>query len=159
MHRPSFENKAGMECDGKEDSMNSYVFSVKVMPGCYRHIQMNGNATMKDLADVILRAFEFDNDHMSSFFMSNKAYDSKTEIAVPGMVGSTSGYNRGQTADHFVLDSMHFMKGQKFVYVFDFGDDWRFQCYVLKVREEPCEGDHVMKAVGAAPSQYGWEDF
>ena len=45
-------------------------------------------------------------------------------------------------------------KGKRFKYIFDFGDEWTFQCKVLRVQEGGMQGAKVIKAVGDAPEQY-----
>ena len=44
--------------------------------------------------------------------------------------------------------------GQKFKYVFDFGDEWVFQCKVLKVLDEETGETAVVRSKGEAPAQY-----
>ena len=47
----------------------------------------------------------------------------------------------------------------KFKYLFDFGDEWRFQCKVLKIIEKVTEEPIVIKVKGEAPEQYpDWGD-
>jgi hypothetical protein len=53
----------------------SYVISVSLGTGCYRHIRISGKATLEELSDAILDAFDFDNDHLHAFFMNNRAWD------------------------------------------------------------------------------------
>ena len=48
--------------------------------------------------------------------------------------------------------------GTKFKYVFDFGEEWSFQCKVLRVLEEPCGKPAVIRSIGEAPEQYPEED-
>ena len=43
------------------------------------------------------------------------------------------------------------------MYIFDYGDEWRFQVKVLRVVKEPTERPIVLKSVGHV-SQYGDED-
>ena len=51
-------------------------------------------------------------------------------------------------------------KGQKFKYVFDFGDEWEFQCKVLRELEEDAKTPLVIRSVGESPEQYPeWEEY
>ena len=54
--------------------MESYVISVSLGTGCYRHIQISASATLYRLHQAILNAFEFEDDHMHAFFMDNKRW-------------------------------------------------------------------------------------
>ena len=51
----------------------SFVISVSLEKGCYRHIQIAQEATLEELSSVILQAFAFEDDHMHAFFMDNEA--------------------------------------------------------------------------------------
>lgn len=65
--------------------MKSYTFQV-TLPGhdtVWRKIEMRGDQTLEQLHLAIQSAFEFDNDHLYSFFMSGKAWDKKTEYSLP----------------------------------------------------------------------------
>ena len=52
--------------------MRSYVISVSVGTGCYRHIQISKTATLYKLHKAIISAFDFEDDHAHAFFMDNK---------------------------------------------------------------------------------------
>ena len=51
--------------------MGSYVISVSVGTGCYRHIQISKSATLYKLHKAIISAFDFEDDHAHVFFMDN----------------------------------------------------------------------------------------
>jgi hypothetical protein len=44
--------------------------------------------------------------------------------------------------------------GKQFKYLFDFGDEWRFQCKVLQLIEGEVDDPEVVRSVGEAPKQY-----
>jgi hypothetical protein len=127
----------------------SFVISVSLVTGCYRHIRISGQATLEELSDAILDAFGFYNDHMHEFFMDNRAwsdYDSyvmRTEYPEEGRY----------TCDYTLLEAGLYPR-QKFLYIFDFGDCWRFACRVLKVLDEPAAEPQVVRSKGEPPEQY-----
>ena len=43
-------------------------------------------------------------------------------------------------------------------YMFDFGDEWIFQCKVLRILDEPTIHAVTVKSVGDAPRQYSYYD-
>ncbi|MDE7294678.1 MAG: plasmid pRiA4b ORF-3 family protein [Oscillospiraceae bacterium] len=47
---------------------------------------------------------------------------------------------------------------QKFVYIFDFGDEWQFSCRVLRITDEPCGSFEIIRTVGESPEQYSYYD-
>jgi hypothetical protein len=54
--------------------MKSYIFSVSLGKGCYRHIKISGNDTLENLHIAILDAFGFRDDHAHAFFMDNRVW-------------------------------------------------------------------------------------
>ena len=133
----------------------SLVLSVSVGTGCYRHIQISESVTLHNLSSAILNAFEFFDDHLHSFFMNNRAWDQDAEYTCPGGDLDEDGV-RG-SSDKAKLSRFRLSKGDKFLYIFDFGDEWRFQIKVLRVVNEPTETPVVLKSVGQV-SQYGYDD-
>lgn len=65
--------------------MITYTFHVS-LPGygrVWRKIELAEEATLADLHASIQDAYQFYDDHLYSFFMSGKAWDSKTEYTLP----------------------------------------------------------------------------
>lgn len=134
-----------------EKSKISYVISVSLGTGCYRHIQISGKKTLDYFAGCILDAFNFDFDHLYSFFMDNKwwsqidAYNSPYSEEPP-------------YASQIKLSQLRLSKGQAFKFLFDYGDEWRFQCKVLRELDEDTPEPLIIRAVGEAPEQYPYYD-
>ncbi|MCL2149946.1 MAG: plasmid pRiA4b ORF-3 family protein [Dehalococcoidia bacterium] len=129
----------------------SLVLSVSVGKGCYRHIQIDESATLFALHGEIMYAFEFDDDHLHAFFMNNRAWDRNMQYICPGgNLDSARGFS-----DKITLSRFHLGKGDKFLYIFDFGDAWRFQIRVLRVIDGSTKKPAVLKSVGEV-RQYGY---
>lgn len=65
--------------------MKTYTFHVS-LPGTgrvWRKIEMRADQTLEDLHFAIQDAYEWDTDHLYSFFMSGKAWDTGTEYCLP----------------------------------------------------------------------------
>lgn len=137
----------------KASADGSYVISVSLYAGCYRHIQISAAATLFDLHCAILDAFEFDDDHAHAFFMDNKKWSDWDSYYAEGIEEGL------RTTQRHKLNRAGLCKGKQFKYIFDFGDEWTFQCKVLKEMEEKTDKPVVVKSKGEAPPQYaGWED-
>jgi len=84
----------------------------------WRRIELSGDETLYDLHGAIQEAFDWDDDHLWSFFLSGKAWDDDTEY--------TSPYgNDGLNAAAYRLEHLPLRKGASFLYIFDYGDEWR----------------------------------
>lgn len=65
--------------------MKTYTFHVSI-PGTgrvWRKIELAEGQTLEDLHWAIQEAFDFDGDHLFSFFMSGKAWDRSSEYSLP----------------------------------------------------------------------------
>lgn len=130
----------------------SLVISVSLDTGCYRHIRISDQALLEDLSLAILRAFNFDNDHLHGFFMDNQAYS-------PWDAYYSHGSEEGPATDQVTLAEAGMTAGKKFKYVFDFGDDWTFQCRVLRELDEITAEPVIIRKKGEAPPQYPeWDE-
>ena len=126
----------------------TFVISVSLGKDCYRHLKISGRKTLEELSDSILWAFDFDNDHLHAFFMNNKAWDDTACYSSPYAEDGCP------TTDKHTLQSVNLRAGQKFLYIFDFGDEWHFECKVLKILDEDTKETELIKSQGNAPEQY-----
>lgn len=134
----------------------SYVISVSLGTGCYRHIKIDADSALSQFSSAILDAFGFDDDHMHAFFMDNRAWSQYPEACYWSDPDDEDEMedNVNPSTDEVSLRDLQLADGQKFLYVFDFGDDWRFSCRVLKILDEQTKEPQVVRSVGDAPEQY-----
>ena len=126
----------------------SYVISVSLKTGCYRHIQISSSATLEQLHRNILSAFGFSDDHPHAFFMNNRLWEPfAAYFSFPFDEDTVLTSQRK-------LKQLKLEKGDKFKYLFDFGDEWVFQCKVLQELDVPTDIPGVIRSVGVAPQQY-----
>lgn len=102
--------------------------------------------------------FLFNDDHMHAFFMDNVAW-SEDDSYFMATMGEEDDDERHTW--EYMLDQV-MQVGSKFKYVFDFGDNWQFQCRVLNEKAWDAPPDSfalVIREVGEAPAQYGeWDE-
>lgn len=138
--------------------MGSYVISVSAGTGCYRHIQISKSATLYKLHKAIISAFDFEDDHAHAFFMDNHYWSGNAAFFSMKMHGDE------RLTKNYKLERLSLSKGDQFKYVFDFGDEWRFQCKVLRELDDQLDIPRVIRSVGESPEQYPvwdeeeWED-
>jgi hypothetical protein len=215
--------------------MKTYTFHVS-LPGfgrVWRKIEMQSDKTLEDLHWAIQDAFEFDGDHLYSFFMSGRAWDQKTEYCLPegadpwgfhlsdaddeedaqesepaaapteenaetpNLWGLTLEDIKKMAADlaqgnvqldslqaqvfpllqqlleeeeafaeprdvrRVTLEELNLKSKQQFLYLFDYGDEWRFNVRVHAINPNAPEGDYprIVESVGEAPEQYpSWDE-
>lgn len=126
----------------------SYVISVSLKTGCYRHIRIDAEETLEGLHAAILDAFAFQDGHAHGFFMTNRLWDDTGAYLMDGVDGE-----HRTTGDH-TLEEAGLEKEKKFKYVFDFVAEWVFQCRVLRELPEKTPEAEVIRRVGENPEQY-----
>jgi hypothetical protein len=58
------------------------------------------------------------------------------------------------------VEELNLEPKQEFMYLFDYGDEWRFKVRVQAINPDALEGDYprIVESVGEAPEQYpSWE--
>lgn len=129
--------------------MGSYVISVSIGTGCYRHIQIANGATLYQLHTAIIDTFDFycDEYMAHAFFMDNRFWSPKDAFfsdGVDDMLRCTSKYT---------LKKLKVHSGDKFKYLFDFEEEHRIQCKVLRELPEDTPEAKVIRSVGEDPQQ------
>lgn len=141
-------------CEGEREkaceaeNRGTYVIAVSLGKGCYRHIRISACDTLEDLHDAIMNAFAFDDDHMHAFFMDNKYWSREDAY-----YDKRGGGGERHTCD-YKLGQLGLEVGTPFKYLFDFGDEWSFQCKVLKELNEKTQEAALIRSVGKSPEQY-----
>ncbi len=132
----------------------SYVFDVRPQrrEDVLRRVEVASDSTLDDLHYAIQDAFRWDADHLYSFYVSGKAHDMETELSAPWE-------EQPEGPDYstdVALGELGLRRGNRFLYLFDFGDDHRFSVRVVEVKESADRDrlPRVVEAVGRAPEQY-----
>ena len=116
----------------------------------YRKIEICGNSTLNDLCEAILDSLEFDYDHAYEFCMNNKMYR--------GGVCYQSHPEFDEPSCEIALDDIGLIKEQKFLFHYDFGEDWAFTVSVNKIAEtKETFPPRVVKSLGSI-QQYQDDD-
>jgi hypothetical protein len=130
-------------------------------PTIFREIEVESRKTLSDLAEIIVHAFGFEFDHAFGFYSKLSGRDvmhsqPKYELfADMGEQTNGKSVRKTRVADAFPE------VGHTMLFMFDYGDDWRFVVEVIGMGERAAKAHYpkVLKKVGQAPEQYGsWED-
>jgi len=133
-----------------------YEFRVGLSRDCFRVIQCSGSHTFEAFHLAIQKAFDFDNDHLYAFYMDGRR--GRRSINAPYCEEPPS-------ADEVRIGEARMHVKQKILYLFDFGDSWRFDVTLVSI----CDSDTVLlrpivtESVGESPEQYpsfdeDWDD-
>lgn len=135
-----------------------YVFDAQLADyrdvGCT--IGVRNNQTLEHLHRGLRRAFNWDDDHLYSFWLSGVYWDGPdTEFTAPYELAMSDAQSAA-----IRIDELDLQLGQEVAYVFDFGDEWRV---LLQLRERvpPEAGARYPKVLtrnGEPPPQYTYDD-
>lgn len=122
----------------------------------YRDVVIKHTQTFADLHFAILKSYDFDNKHQSTFFRSNDSWQRGREI-------SFEVYDKKYAAPPLLMQettigSEIMNTNQKFIYEYDFAKGWIFLVELINVSKEEnpkTEYPNCSRKEGIAPPQYG----
>ncbi|HSM48862.1 MAG TPA: plasmid pRiA4b ORF-3 family protein [Draconibacterium sp.] len=129
----------------------NYTFKVMLEKSVWRKIKLSHKHTLEDLHLCIQEAFDFDNDHLYSFFMDGKRYSDDAYHSTYG--------DEPPFAEEAVVGKLELYKGKKILYLFDHGDSWEFlvQLVAIDENENEIKKPLIAEMKGDAPPQYRYE--
>ena len=132
--------------------IHRFKVSLRDRPNIWRIIEIKENQMLSSLHKAIFSAFDRFEEHPYSFFMSNKPYDKENEYTSPGL--DTHGTSR--LATRIRIGSLALHPGQKFLYLFDYGDEWWHEVELIGINEKVPRVSYprVVKKQGKSPPQY-----
>jgi len=130
-----------------------YFFRVALAKGVWRKIEISSNHTLLDLHNAIQNAFQFDSDHLYSFFMdgipwSDEKFSSPFE-------------DEGPHVGEVRIGELGLAKGQTILYLFDYGDELRFSVTLEEIQQDKPhpKKPRIIESKGKNPEQYpNWEE-
>jgi hypothetical protein len=132
--------------------MNAYTFRAALVgwPGVSRTVAVRGDQTLVDLHRVLQAAFEWDEDHLYSFWLSGRFWgDVASEYSTPGWC------EQGQRSAQTRLERLDLSVGHRIAYLFDFGSEWRVRLTLAKVAAaDEATYPRIAARRGEAPPQY-----
>ena len=130
----------------------------------YRNIEIEGDDTLYDLHLQIQDAFGWDNDHLFSYYMSNRIGDESSEYSGNPIGGDPSsiGAEPSGTAAKTEIRNLKLRKGKHFKYLFDYGDRL---IHTIEVLGKYNRGDkkteaypRITEKAGDPPPQYDYSE-
>ncbi len=107
-------------------SSGTYIFKVS-LGRFWRTIAISGEDSLDQLHLAIQEAFNFDNDYLYAFSLDQLKLNPRKSFN--DLRGGDYPFE-----DEAIIGKLNFYEGQRFLYVFDFGDWWDFDL-VAKTQE------------------------
>lgn len=123
----------------------------------YRDIVIKHTQNFLELHQAILKAYEFDSKHQSTFYRSNDNWQRGREISFD-KYGDRQYKAEPLLMKDTTIGSEIRDTNQKFIYVYDFARNWTFLIELINVsKEETAKQAYpgVTRVEGIGPQQYG----
>ncbi|WP_018248938.1 plasmid pRiA4b ORF-3 family protein [Orenia marismortui] len=126
----------------------NYIFKVSLARGLWRKIKISSTHTLLDLHQIIQNAFDFNNDHLYAFFMTGQPW-TEPKFTAP------QDYD-GIPVNEVQIGELGLEEGQQILYLFDYGDEWRFNVRLekLNTQEKKVVEAEMIEKKGESPEQY-----
>lgn len=131
-----------------------YTFKVALSPTVWREIVISSEETFEKLHEMIIKAYQFDDDHLYSFFMDGELWSNNC-IASPL---EDFGHH---VASEVSIGAAGLKEHQQFLYLFDYGAEWQFSVEVCHIDSHNLNliTPYIKSEKGASPGQYpSYED-
>jgi hypothetical protein len=132
----------------------THVFRVELRPDLYRDIEVFSGMPLDYLAAAIVEVFGFDFDHLYGFYskLTGNVYASTPRYEVPAMLDDPDALNVEEVA----IEAAFRRVGKALLFIFDFGDNWRFRVMFTGRGRMPADGRYfrLVGSLGDTPPQY-----
>jgi hypothetical protein len=125
-----------------------YVFKVSLGAKVWRRIAIPAALSLDDLSHAILRAYDFDDDHLYQFSYRDR-FGVTVQVKHPYLEEPPS-------TDETAVGEIPLRPGASMEYLFDFGDEWRFDVKLERIdsADGRIKKPKLLEEHGEAPPQY-----
>ena len=144
--------------------MEYYIFDVRIEEcGMYeiphkamRKIKISGTRSLYNFARVITKAFGFSFDHCFGFYDTFGSLRDAKKIYELFVDAGEEASPAAQGVKKTKISQAFINQGEKMLFLFDYGDEWRFMVELKEIRknEEKESEPVILESVGKAPEQY-----
>ena len=125
-------------------------------PKVYRDIEIEGSKSLSALAEAITMAFDFEFDHAFGYYSDLKDPYSRKGERYELFADMEDEDSDAGSVERTTVAEVFGVPGKKMLFLFDYGDDWRF---VIEARAKgemapKTRYPRLVTSVGKAPDQY-----
>jgi len=137
--------------------MSIYKFRV-VIEGqdiIFRDIEIKNSQNFEEFHQIILKAFNFDNSQMASFYVSDEDWDKGQEIALFDMsIQENDGEKVLEMSKTTIADIVTTINDH-LLYTYDFLNMWNFFIELIEINEQEAKDNYpqIVTSEGEAPLQ------
>jgi hypothetical protein len=122
----------------------------------YRDIEIEGSSSLSALAEAIVMAFDFEFDHAFGYYSDLKNPFSRKGERYELFADMEDGDSDAGSVERTTVAEVFGVAGKKMLFVFDYGDDWRFliEAKAGGQKAPKTRYPRLVTSVGKAPEQY-----
>lgn len=127
----------------------------------YRELEIDGQKTLFVLAKSIVQAFDFEFDHAFGFYPVLHGRDVLRSSPRYEIFADMDGESGARSVKKTKVKDVFGKLGEKMLFLFDYGDDWRFEVVLIGFGEKAPTTRYpkLLKSQGVSPEQYpDWEE-
>jgi hypothetical protein len=151
--------------EAKKKSSTTFQFKIQIKnvskPTVWRRVTIPSYFNFILMHHIIQAVFEWEDAHLFQF--SDNGFNAKTIIV--GMIDEEfDDVSEQLQASEIALSDIFKEKGQKFIYIYDFGDNWEHEIVLEKIIPEQSEFPKLLDGQGACPPEdcggpWGYENL
>jgi hypothetical protein len=140
---------------GTTDS-KTLIFKASLARSLYRAFEIADTSSLYELAQAIVRSFDFDFDHAFGFYSKLKGNIYESPARYELFVDMGQGEDESRSVKRTRVGEAFPSVGTKMRFLFDYGDGWEFLVELVKQKEsEPkVKLPRLLISAGKAPAQY-----
>ncbi len=133
---------------------STHVFRVSLKPKLYRDIEIDSGASLHDLAEAIVRAFDF--DHAFGFYSKLTGRYAQSPIRYELFADMEAASSDARSVKRTKVAQAFPAVGTKMLFLFDYGDEWHFKVELTGLGERLPKSQYprILASIGKAPPQY-----
>ncbi|WP_026354096.1 plasmid pRiA4b ORF-3 family protein [Massilia niastensis] len=123
-----------------------------VAPPVWRRIQVDGDITLRNLHHILQASFGWTSSHLHQFDIEDDTYAMLDNEYVPDLIEEPG---HGPRDDRKAKLGRLVYPGQRFIYLYDFGDSWAHTVHIESISEAPEKLGYatVIDGAGACPPE------
>jgi Plasmid pRiA4b ORF-3-like protein len=134
----------------------THILRASLKAKLYRDIEIEGSRSLFDLAGAITAAFDFGFDHAFGFYSDLENPYGRVGERYELFADMEDGDSDADSVERTKVAQVFATPGKKMLFLFDYGDEWRFQVELRALGEKVPKMRYpkVVSSVGKAPAQY-----
>jgi Plasmid pRiA4b ORF-3-like protein len=138
----------------------THILRASLQAKLYREIEIESHRSLRDLAEAIIGAFDFDFDHAFGFYskLTGPYHQSPEQYEL--FADMEDADSDAESVERTKVAQVFATAGKKMLFLFDYGDEWRFQVELVRLGEKTPKTRYpkLLSTVGKAPPQYPDDD-